>query len=161
MARTLILLLLCAPALNSQTVSFHRPMLDELAAIADTATIEHARCLVGGWQGDTLYIVAAIEPVILDATPVHVATGPCPPIITWGEWHTHIPQPFTMAGEPRLGFLPPMAYCELSPLDRRAALRPDAPAFQVIHVNKDTSCAWLLVQGEYERIPYWPPKDVP
>lgn len=149
------LLLFLPVSLPAQVVSWNLPMLNELGAIADTATVEHFRCLLGAWQGDTLFIVAAHEPEVRFANAFGVGTGPCPPLITWGEYHNHLPLNLTINGEIRPA-LPPEAMCDLSPLDRRSEI-----PFQVIYVNKDVSCAWVLINGKYKPLIHWPPRESP
>lgn len=145
---------------DSAIAVWYLPMLAELGQIADTATIEHVRCLLGAVRGDTMYVIAAWEPPIIHATALIASFGPCPPLLTLGGWHNHIPRDVTVMGEDR-GARPPAEYCELSQVDRRAALRPDAPLFQVIHVNRDITCAWVLYEGLYERMTAWPPQPSP
>jgi len=142
-------------------IRFYDPVLRELGQLADTAHIEHYRCLLGVWQNDTLYITAAYEPEIIAATALFVSTGPCPPRLTQGEFHNHIPRNITVMGEDRGQIWPLESYCVLSPVDRRAEKRPSPPLLQLIAVTKDLSCLWVFIQGRYERLPQWPAKLEP
>jgi hypothetical protein len=152
----LLALTLLATPLQAQVVaSWYRPVLAELGQIADTAHIEHYRCLLGGWRNDTLYVVAAVEPQIIAATALFISTGPCPPLLTVAEWHSHVPRRFTLMGEDRGSDIPPEAYCELSPTDRR--VHPWSPLLQLLSVTETVSCAWVLDRGQYTRILPWPP----
>jgi hypothetical protein len=138
-----------------RVIWWSRPMLEQLGAIADTATREHYRCLLGVWRHDTLYVVMAYEPQIIAATALFVATSACPSLLTVAEFHNHIPRNFTMMGEDLGRLWPLAAYCKLSLLDRR--VRADSPLLQVIAVNRDVSCAWVLDEGQYVRMAAWPP----
>lgn len=149
-------------AAHGQVVNWSQSMLDELGAIADTATIEHLRCLLAAWRNDTLYIVAAHEPKIIAATALFLSSGPCPALVTAGEWHNHIPRQITMMGENLGSPYPPAAYCDLSLVDRKAERRPAPPLLLMISVNKDVSCLWVFTKlGHYGRVKHWPPTLLP
>ena len=153
----------CAASAQAQsvTIRFNGPMLADLGQLADTAHIEHSRCLLGVWRNETLYVAMAYEPQVIAATALFVSTGPCPPFLTQGEFHNHVPRQITLMGEDRGQVWPVEQYCEMSIVDRRAEQRPDPPLLQVIAVTKDVSCAWILLRGHYRRLPHWPPVDAP
>jgi len=158
----MIVLLLALQQAPIQAISWYQPMLEALGAIADTAHIEHYRCLLGVQRADTLYVMAAWEPKIKVATALFIAPAePCPPLITVGEWHNHRPRTITAMGED-LGQTWPLAvYCELSREDRRSEQHPLAPPLQLISVTRNVSCAWALHEGRYARMLQWPPGDPP
>src|ERR1700694_2499803 len=161
MSRTPWLIFACCALLarplagQRQVVHWDRAMLEEFGAIADTAHVEHFRCLLGGWRGDTLDVLMAYEPTIVAARATILSPGPCPPLLTIGTWHNHIPRTTTQMGE-NLGQTKALAeYCKLSLEDRTA----DAALLRkLISVTHDASCAWALDEsGKYQPMEHWPP----
>lgn len=144
------------PGESARVVLWSMPMLEAFGQIADTATIEHLRCLLGTVRGDTVYVVAAWEPVIAFASKVLMAVGPCPDFITLGTWHNHLPRTYTLQGEDRGQTLPLAAYCQLSLPDRRVRV-----LIQVISVTAAVSCAWSFQGDGYVPMPHWPPRVLP
>lgn len=148
------LVLALAPAARAQTV-WHAPMLDELDALADTATVEHFRCLLGGIGDDgEFYVVLAYAPKVVFALPYRVRTELCPPVVTVAVWHNHLPFDFAEDGE-NLGARRPMwEYCYLSEeYDQKQPY-----GFQVVHVRSGVSCAFVRQGGRWKRVEWWPPK---
>jgi len=136
--------LLLVPAHDSvRGFSWYAPLLDALTAIADTAQLEHFRCLLGAPMDSVIYIVAAYEPAIEQASPDSVRYDHCPALITAGTWHNH-PPPYRFARED---------YCALSEQDQQA------PEFlQVINVTQGLSCAFVRQPGfGWVRMLNWPP----
>mgnify|MGYP001564360876 CR=1 FL=1 len=152
----------CTQQLKGQvtTVTWYLPMLQELGGIADTATVEHVRCLLGARRADTLYVVVAWAPRMAFSSPVVAKpTEECPPLLTVGEWHNHLPHEYAITGEQLPTHRTAAEFCELSPIDRRRERVPNPVLFQVISVTKDISCAWVLNhEGRYERVSDWPPR---
>lgn len=157
----LVLALGCAPAQApppaAHTVLITDSLVAALDAVADTATIEHYRCLLGGQVGDSLVIVRAYEPVILHADYNTVTAAGCPRF-TVGTWHTHLPYNVPM-NDPhnRATRVDPASVCELSLADRHAgAVEPWT--FSMISVAKGVNCAWQLVTDaagvRFQRLPW-------
>jgi len=131
-------------------------LLLELDALADTATLEHFRCLLGQRIGDSLLVVGAWEPEIYHADYNGVRYGPCPPT-TVGTWHNHLPYNIPMNNpHDRSNRVEPWSVCDLSPLDRRSATREPSPILlSVIGVAKGVHCAWMRTrEGELVRLPW-------
>lgn len=116
-------------------------LVASLDAVADTATIEHYRCLLGGQRGDTLVIVRAFAPPILHADYNTVTAAGCPRF-TVGTWHTHLPYNIPM-NDPhnRASRVDPWSVCDLSPADRASA-KTEPWTFSMISVAKGVHCAW-------------------
>lgn len=139
---------LAGPLLPPHTVDSVRgswwyfPILDSLSSIADTAKIEHLRCLLGARNDSILVIVAAYEPEIGQADADSVRYGHCPALITVGTWHNHPP--------PYRG--PKEGYCQLSKQDAEAS-----ELMQLISVDRHLSCLFLRGPLGYERAIHWPP----
>jgi hypothetical protein len=119
-------------------------MMAQLGRLADTATIEHGRCLIGKVEGDTAFIDLAVAPASELGTPIGVTFGPCS-IATLALWHNHLPFEFSFTGE-KVGPVPPAFACALSPQDRFSASRPEAPAYTLIHVTHAVYCMWVKVE---------------
>ena len=116
-----------------------------LDSIADTATIEHLRCLIGGRQGDSLFVIQLYSPRIAHADYNTVTPRtPCPAHITVGSWHNHIPFNVPL-NDPHNRTTPvePWSVCEMSPPDRM--VRGDPPEYRVymISVAWGVHCAWV------------------
>lgn len=132
-------------------------LVASLDAIADTATIEHFRCLGGVARRDSLFIVAAWEPVIVFADYNGVKAGACPPH-TVGTWHTHLPYNIPM-NDPHNRATPvePWSVCDLSPVDKASAAT-EAWTFSMISVANGVHCAWQRVtEGDslrFVRLPW-------
>jgi len=105
-----------------------------LEAIADTASVEHYRCLYADRWGGPL--VTAVQPVIQWATVSSIAFEPCPDGAL-AEWHNHLAMAFATTGEPR-GRVPPAAMCYLSHVDTASAFNE-----QYLSVARGTSCRFL------------------
>src|SRR5207237_10852913 len=121
---------------------------------ADTANVEHFRCLLGQQVGDTLAIARAVEPFIVFADYNGVKAGPCP-AFTVGTWHTHLAYNIPMSDpHNRLPPVEPWSVCDLSPLDRETTLEPKAPGFAMISVANGVHCAWQRDGTRVERVPW-------
>jgi hypothetical protein len=116
----------------------------ELGAIADTATVEHFRCLYGIAKPDTTYLVEAIDPGILEATPVNLSHEPCP-AVALAEWHVHLVG-VTMTGTIIPG-LNPQSSCYLSGTDLRAARDYHSAKLLFVQVDARTLCWWTQEQA--------------
>lgn len=130
-------------------------LLTYLDSIADTATIEHYRCLLGWSQPDTLKIFGAWEPPIAHADYNGVQPLISCPDGTVGEWHNHIPYTVPMTDpHNRSQRVEPWSVCELSPQDRRTAMRVNA-AYQLLSVQNGVHCAWARIDdSSLARIPW-------
>ncbi len=107
-------------------------LVEELEAVADTATIEHMRCIGGllAVSGNMAVLVldSLYEPQVQAASRTGV-TGDCESLALskygrmqdtstvrryiWGIWHNHLPRHFTKTGADR-GPLSPAYACYLS-----------------------------------------------
>jgi hypothetical protein len=154
-----LLLVLVRPLAGQDAVlAIEAQTLAALGAIADTAHVEHFRCLLGGWRGDTLYVVMAYEPGVVVATATILAPEACPPLLTVGTWHNHIPRTVSAMGEQLGQTKAAVEYCFLSAEDQRA----DAGVpLKIVSVTREVSCAWVFAGGQYRRLVHWPPTDRP
>src|SRR2546429_8311533 len=66
------------PPAAAHTIFLAEGLVEHLDSIADTATLEHFRCLLGQQVGDSLAIGRAVEPLIVFADYNGVKAGPCP-----------------------------------------------------------------------------------
>ena len=119
-------------------------MYNRLGEIADTATIEHARCILGKISGDSLYLYDFIEPKILYADKIRVVAEGCPRF-TAASWHNHLPFAPRMIDDSTVALesVPPASVCEPSPIDRRMLLDDEQPPIMFISVNKSTRCVFI------------------
>lgn len=120
-----------------------RDVSDELGALADSATVEHVRCLFGVTLPDTMVIFRTFEPQVREATPLAVGHEECPgyPLAIW---HNHLAG-VTITGEIRKGW-DPRHSCYLSRLDLNDGSEVQAPKLQFVQVDRDTSCWWTQLQ---------------
>ena len=139
---------------------FRSNWVRELGTIADSATVEHGRCILGHFSAgfDTLRLVGIYNAPALLENPWAVRTGACPPYVTKASWHIHLPWVVNMM-DPRLRApIPPETVCFLSLGDRHAA-KFDAQLgifIQIVQVNARIACAWALVGDTI--LPFkWPP----
>ena len=132
-----------APLVAPHHMVFDMDMTDELGEIADSATIEHVRCLIGIIEGDTGYVDWAVEPKSVEASAVAARFTGCP-LATLVEWHNHLPYEFDMEGQSRTP-VPPLSVCRLSPIDARQLLEARAP-YSLISVNREVSCLFVRAQ---------------
>jgi hypothetical protein len=116
----------------------------ELGRIADTATIEHFRCIYGVAKPDTTYLVEAMEPTIREATPINLSHEPCP-AVALAEWHNHLPG-VTMTGSIVMGQNPRMS-CYLSGTDLRSARDYRSAKLLFVQVDARTLCWWTQEQA--------------
>ena len=139
-------------------VGIENSLLDSLDALADGATLEHVRCLMGVERNDTLWIDHMYEPKITIAAPDSVVTAPCSKG-TIALWHNHTIRPESVT--------PPEERCFLSPTDITTALRGHAFIW-IVQVTRDVVCWWthpqiailvkygpviLPIEGQVGRIP--------
>ena len=120
-------------------------LLKSLDSVADTATVEHFRCLLGKRFGDTLAVVDAWEPPVSHAD-YNTVTASCPlsPYVV-GTWHNHLPFNIPM-NDPHNRATPvePWSVCEVSPADRLSARsEEESMVLTIISVANDVHCAWI------------------
>lgn len=112
-----------------------------LESLSDTATVEHARCLLGrrGARG-VIEFDSVVDPGTLSrSTAFSVNPGPCPPHAL-AIWHLHLPYDLTLTGLPVPGSAPRETYCYLSELDQHWAQQEEAPPLQVVGVGAHRHC---------------------
>jgi hypothetical protein len=117
-------------------------MIAELGRVADTAHVEHFRCLLGLDRGDTLIVDLAWEPVILYADYDNVHPGRCP-VATVGTWHVHLGwhQPIWAHDSTHRIPIDLRTACFLSAPDTAALLL--GPRLSIVQVNDSVICAWV------------------
>ena len=125
-------------------ITMPRPLLHELGHLADTATIEHVRCLYGVARPDTVHLLWAFEPEIGKATTTYVRHESCP-AVALASWHNHL------AGVTMTGTLvpgeDPRSSCYLSGVDLRAAREYASPKILFVQVTRDVRCWWSQEQA--------------
>jgi len=122
-------------------IVFDADLIASLGKIADTATVEHDRCLGVGIVGDTAYIVTELEPKVLFSSPDSIIVGACPRgyLVTW---HYHMTSYVTATGRV-IHFQPPFEWlCDLSASDRYSMVREDQP-YWLVHVNSKIYCLFV------------------
>jgi hypothetical protein len=125
-------LALAAPA-PAQAFTMTSPLALALGAIADTATVEQARCLFGHTRPNTVVADSAVEPDVTRRGGLIVSIKPCP-FGAVALWHVHLlAQTRAPSAE---------AACFLSPGDVDAGMRRDAPLAMVVQVTRDVWCWW-------------------
>jgi hypothetical protein len=123
-----------------------------LEQIADTATVEHARCVLATWHGDTLRFDGVAEAPWIEsdasADAVAVNWGRCPGA-TRAIWHNHL---YLDAQRTR------DEHCYASRLDEEKMLQPTFPPLLFVSVGRGVSCAFMLVgpDRELRRLPWHP-----
>jgi len=155
-------------------VNFNQATLDSLGSVADTATIEHAACLLaaptGGIEmhGDTAVPIIAVNTIYWPeqaGTPMAVAHAACPYGTVVG-WHNHIPA-ITDTVFKKLGWdsgwdkpewvSGRLRGCAIGQNDIFGSLRETAPMIMV-HVDKSIYCWYTreqLLQNSHRMI-LWP-----
>jgi hypothetical protein len=135
--RTALLLSLLLGAIvcraDAQTFRMTDSLATALSALADSATVETARCLFGRTSPDTLEASSAVEPPVRRRAGLIVALQPCP-FGALALWHVHVLEQ-TKAQSPE-------SACFLSRSDIDAGLRFDAPLVMVVHVRRHVWCWW-------------------
>jgi hypothetical protein len=116
-------------------------LAESLDAIADTATVEHARCLYGVTTPDGVTLTRAFEPHVIEADWMTYSGDMCPgqPL---AFWHVHIPHNFNIMGIRSGGDAEPRDYCFLSRPDMISTLRPVDPPLQLVGVGHRLLCWW-------------------
>jgi len=131
-------------------------VMPTLQSLADTATREYGRCLLGAFlvdaSGDTIYFIdGAMQPMAQNRPADRPNTG-----ITFacylseqliGTWHNHVlaewqklkPGPWSWPDAPT----PAAQACQLSGTDFLSATKPLAPPISAISVDKHTFCWWF------------------
>lgn len=107
---------------------------DQLDKLADTATVEHARCLLGAIRKDTAYVDRMTEVTVALATDTSIVRYPCPAGAML-SWHNHI----NKRGAPD------SYMCFLSSHDFITAIAERA-WFVMVQVNGKYSCWWSRPQ---------------
>lgn len=106
-----------------------------LETLADTATSEHGRCLIGGWLDDTTPVIDGIAEApwltySADSVSVYYNWPHCP-VATMAVWHNHL-------------YLyrrhTPETHCALSETDAALLARSDTPSLLMISVRPGVSC---------------------
>lgn len=124
-----------------------------LGLLADTATIEHTRCLVGksiATNGaDTLYAVDLIfAPRVAKQDALKVAGVACCPVATVSSWHNHIL--LVVKGLGRGPWFTTdttgRAACFAAAQDVFAGSGPSAAPLMTVQVNSRTFCWWTRDQ---------------
>lgn len=147
-ATAVLLWAMACPKVKAQAV-VDTMMIHHLEGIADTTTIEHGRCIAGGFYGDTLIVGPAFE------TPWLVGKQ-LPNTVEWrwwecphgtvALWHNH---PWNV----EMG--PPVTRCFLSSPDQSILLTPTAPPIMIVSVRREVSCFFLRIRpGEWKRVPF-------
>lgn len=140
--------------------------LDSLAenglqdAVLQNKMYEQFRCLLGAFANDSLLILAAYDPGASYVAPDGYSPKRfCPPRITIGTWHTHLPWMMTrlMPGGPLLigERLPAETVCRISPVDRGTATwlaQNQGLVVFMIQVDKQTRCGWVYMRGEFKEL---------
>jgi hypothetical protein len=145
------------PQAPHQVVTFDS-LIAQLDSIADTASIEHYRCLLGWRRADSLLVAAMWAPPIVYADYNAVTPAVQCPDGSVGIWHNHLPYTVPM-NDPhnRSTKVEPWSVCELSPIDRRSAML-DGPVLQIISVANGVHCAWLRASDStLTRLPWAAP----
>lgn len=120
-----------------------KDVVQELNSIADTATIEHLRCVTGRNVGDTTYVEGIFVPRTSGATPVSI-NGFCP-AQTVVDWHNHLPYWYTTTGEKRGPVEPRSLACYPSYADANTWLHGYAD-WAMISVDRNTWCLFVRVR---------------
>jgi len=129
-----VALALCvASSSTAQQFTMAEPLLSSLNALADTATVEHARCLFGITRPNSAVADSATEPEVTRRAGLIVSLKPCP-FGAIALWHVHVLAQ-TRASSPE-------AACFLSPGDIETGMRRDAPIVMVVHVGAAVWCWW-------------------
>jgi hypothetical protein len=151
-----IALLMWASAASAQSqLEFDVRVRAYLEQIADTATVEHARCVLATWYGDTLRFDGIAEAPWIEsdasADAVAVNWGLCPGA-TRAIWHNHI---YLDAQHTK------QEHCYASRLDEEKMLNPTFPPVLFVSVGSGVSCAFMLVGADRQmrQLP-WHPADV-
>lgn len=122
-----------AVAAHAQSFAMSDRLVSGLAAIADTATVEHARCLFGRTWPNTITADSAVEPQVTRQAGLIVSLTPCP-FGALALWHVHlVAQTRASSAE---------AACFLSPRDLDAGIRWDAPLVMVVQTSDGVWCWW-------------------
>ncbi|MGH7615156.1 MAG: hypothetical protein ACREMW_14090 [Gemmatimonadales bacterium] len=120
-------------AASAQNFTMSDQLAFGLAAIADTATVEHARCLFGRTWPNTIVADSAVEPEVTRQAGLLVSLTPCP-FGAVALWHVHlVVQTRAPSAE---------TACFLSPGDVNAGMRWDAPLVMVVQASGDVWCWW-------------------
>jgi hypothetical protein len=150
----LLLALIQAPV-DTTVIRVDSSVMATLGQIADTATIEHFRCLLGTTRHDSTFVTAAFEPVVRSASRFSIGTAACPAFITVADWHVHLPIAIRTMTDTSILVdpIPPVSACYLSDKDVETAVLKDSNVvLQVVQVNALIACWWLTVQiQEYVR----------
>lgn len=139
-------------------VVVNRTVVAYLEQIADTATVEHARCLGVSMSRarDTLWIDRVFETPWLVTEPtetsVKIEYWSCP-LGTIATWHNHL------RFQERIPSISPEYYCQMSlgkEKDEGLLLDPRGPPFLVISVTKGVSCFFQRGPDGPVRLDYTP-----
>jgi hypothetical protein len=135
----LVWAVLASPLAGQGQVVADERMVAYLERIADTATVETARCLGGEQRNDTIFVVGAFEaPWLIGAqtdSTVMFAWLACPPT-TMALWHNHI----AAWALRRYGWTPP---CYLGGDDYTILRVRASPLLQIVSVRTGVSCVFV------------------
>ena len=141
----LLLLLVAGPLAAQGQIVADSGLMRHLERIADTATVETARCLAGETQGDTIFVVGALETPWLmgpqtDST-VMFAWWNCPRT-TVAVWHNHI----ASWALKRYPFAP---RCYLGGADVTILQTRQSPPIAIVSVRTGLSCVFIRMASGY------------
>lgn len=118
---------------SAQQFAMTAELESTLAALADTAVVEHARCLFGVTRPNVVVADSAVEPDAKRRGGLIVSMTPCP-FGAIALWHVHLlAQTKASSAE---------AACFLSRGDVAAGMRWDAPLVMVVHASGAVWCWW-------------------
>jgi len=139
----------CTAAAQQPTplaITMDDSLFHELGQLADTATIEHARCLYGWARPDSIFLSTMAEPVMhhADANVMNVEYCQSGAL---AFWHNHIPADISINGQVHATAQAPEAFCYLSRPDMESSVASGNPVpLEFVGVNKDIMCYWLRWQ---------------
>jgi len=118
----------------------------DLAQLADTATIEHARCLYGWARPDSIFLSTMVEPRVRHADANVMNVDYCQHG-AMAFWHNHLPEDIGINGQRAKSAQPPDAFCYLSRPDMESSVAPENPVpLEFVGVNRDVLCWWTRAQ---------------
>lgn len=137
-------------------------LIDSLDQIADTATVEHFRCLVGGYlPPDTVVVTKLVAPKENNASLFHVTAELCPPH-TVGAWHIHLPVAVRILNDSTSEVvpIPTAAACYFSYGDVQEAGHHPELSFYMVHVRRGIY-GWWTTRQIYILSHGWQPINIP
>ena len=142
MRALLLACVLAAPGAAQTQIVADSLLMRYLERIADTATVETARCLAGDTHGDTLLVAGILEtPWLLGAqtdSTVMFAWWNCPHT-TVAVWHNHL----AAWAARRFPWAPP---CYLGGADVEILTAKQSPALAIVSVRTGLSCVFVRMK---------------